>query len=936
MVEIREIKKQEFKRASFHSHIKGLGLRNGKALFKADGMVGQIEAREAAGLIVEMIKQGKMSGKGVLIVGPPGTGKCVAPETPIILDNGEIKSAEEIFNEYKNEGIIIKDDGEETIIELPSKRLNVLSLDKDLKIKVAEVRYLYRKRFYGNLIEIKTSSGRKVLVSEEHPLLIANGDGFEFKKAKEIKVGDFVAVPRILNTCYDIQKLIEIYNKIYEMEKVFTNYHTARLLVSQGYCYLSMDNPLDYNRETIGKWILHEIPSHYTSNAEGFIYRENEKYSRAKSIKIPDISENYKELAEFLAFIIAESDIYLRRNTYLRFHNKNVKLIKRFKELSKKLFGLEPKISKNKKGVYIARLYSLSLLKFLEILGIKPNSKSREKRIPQIILIAPKEVKRVFLRTFFECKGNVDDRCIEIITSSRDIANSLLYLLLNFGIVGRMEEKKVKGKVYYRILIYGEFLRIFAKEIGFISDKKNKKLKELIEKSSNTKQSAWKYESGKINISRRKFQEIASKLENDELKIITNSDIFWDKVESIRKVEYNGYIYDFSVPETQTFIGGFGGIILHNTAIAIAMARELGEGVPFVELTASEIYSAEIKKTEVLMQAIRRAIGVRVVERRTVYEGVVRELKIRRVKNPYNPYYYLPREATITLETKDDALSLSVGQEIATQLINLGVRKGDVIWIDADTGRVHKVGRARGEKKYDIDISSVEIPSGRVKKEKEIINTFTLHDLDYSLLLQKASITSLFGFLSEREIGKEIRETVDEEVKKLVQQGKASIVPGLLFIDDAHMLDIEVYSFLTRAMESDLSPIFVLATNRGITKIRGTDIESPHGMPLDLLDRLLIIKTKPYTEEEIREIIKIRAEEEDVELSEDALEELVKIGVETSLRHATQLIWPAKIIANREGRNIIKREDVVKVKGLFIDVKESVEYVKQFEEKFLR
>ncbi len=372
------------------------------------------------------------------------------------------------------------------------------------------------------------------------------------------------------------------------------------------------------------------------------------------------------------------------------------------------------------------------------------------------------------------------------------------------------------------------------------------------------------------------------------------------------------------------------------TAIAIAMARELGEGVPFVELTASEIYSAEVKKTEVLMQAIRRAIGVRVVEKKTVYEGVVRELKIRRVKNPYNPYYYIPREATITLETKEDALTLSVGQEIASQLINLGIRKGDVIWIDADTGRIHKAGRAKGEKKYDIDVYSVEIPSGRVKKEKEIINTFTLHDLDYSLLLQKASITSLFGFLSEREISKEIRETVDEEVKKLVQKGKASIVPGLLFIDDAHMLDIEVYSFLTRAMESDLSPIFVLATNRGVTKIRGTDLEAPHGMPLDLLDRLLIIKTKPYSEDEIREIIKIRAEEEEANLDENALQELVKIGVRTSLRHATQLIWPAKIIANREGRDLITKEDIKRVSNLFIDIKESVEYVKQFEEMFLK
>ena len=32
------------------------------------------------------------------------------------------------------------------------------------------------------------------------------------------------------------------------------------------------------------------------------------------------------------------------------------------------------------------------------------------------------------------------------------------------------------------------------------------------------------------------------------------------------------------------------------------------------------------------------------------------------------------------------------------------------------------------------------------------------------------------------------------------------------------MLDIECFSFLNRALESDMSPILIMATNRGITK----------------------------------------------------------------------------------------------------------------------
>ena len=57
-------------------------------------------------------------------------------------------------------------------------------------------------------------------------------------------------------------------------------------------------------------------------------------------------------------------------------------------------------------------------------------------------------------------------------------------------------------------------------------------------------------------------------------------------------------------------------------------------------------------------------------------------------------------------------------------------------------------------------------------------------------------------------------------------------------------------------------------------------------MPLDLLDRLLIINTKPYTEEEIREILQIRCEEEDVEMTEEAKELLTQIGLQTTLRYS--------------------------------------------------
>ncbi len=377
------------------------------------------------------------------------------------------------------------------------------------------------------------------------------------------------------------------------------------------------------------------------------------------------------------------------------------------------------------------------------------------------------------------------------------------------------------------------------------------------------------------------------------------------------------------------------------TALAIGIARELGYDTPFVNLSAAEVFSLEIKKTEFLTRALRRGVGFRLREKRKVYEGVVRKLDYRFGKNPYNPYAQIPVAATITLATKQEEKTLRVPQEIAQQLAEANIEAGDVIWIDEETGRVFVQGKTEeeGGETYDIYVrKKIEVPSGPVYKDKEITRYFTCHDLDVINARQQGLISMLmFGTAGEeKEIPLEVRKSVDEFITKSVNEGRGEIIPGVIFIDDAHMLDIETWAFLARAMESELSPILVFATNRGITKIRGTEIESPHGIPLDMLDRLIIIKTRFYTEEETKEIIKIRAKEEKIELSEEAINYLAKLGVEYSLRYSVQLLSPSFIRAKEMGRKRVEKEDVEYAKKLFISTKESVEYVKELEKYFLR
>lgn len=149
------------------------------------------------------------------------------------------------------------------------------------------------------------------------------------------------------------------------------------------------------------------------------------------------------------------------------------------------------------------------------------------------------------------------------------------------------------------------------------------------------------------------------------------------------------------------------------------------------------------------------------------------------------------------------------------------------------------------------------------------------------------------------------------------------------------MLDIECFSFLNRALEDDMAPVVIMASNRGITNIRGTKYKSPHGIPVDLLDRMLIISTNPYEEKEIKEILKIRCQEEDVEMTDDAKDVLTRIGVETSLRYSIHLITAANLVARKRKAPAVDVQDIKRVYSLFLDEKRSVQYLKDFQDQYM-
>lgn len=118
MVQISEVKgNSRENRTAAHTHIRGLGLRpDGTPEVSGDGFIGQAAAREACGVVVDLIKAKKMAGRAVLLAGGPGTGKTAlalavsqelgtkVPFCPIVgseVYSAEVKKTEALMENFR-------------------------------------------------------------------------------------------------------------------------------------------------------------------------------------------------------------------------------------------------------------------------------------------------------------------------------------------------------------------------------------------------------------------------------------------------------------------------------------------------------------------------------------------------------------------------------------------------------------------------------------------------------------------------------------------------------------------------------------------------------------------------------------------------------------------------------------------------------------------
>jgi len=147
----------------------------------------------------------------------------------------------------------------------------------------------------------------------------------------------------------------------------------------------------------------------------------------------------------------------------------------------------------------------------------------------------------------------------------------------------------------------------------------NKDRGELIKKSRESGNLMRAYETNIINLSRNRLNETANTLNSNELKILANSDVYWDEIVDIQEIYYDGYIYDLTVEDNHTYIAGkYGGIIVSNCSgtlhansadEAILRLTSPPMNVPKIMLTALDfiINQQRIRRAG---KTVRRILGI--------------------------------------------------------------------------------------------------------------------------------------------------------------------------------------------------------------------------------------------------------------------------------------------------------------------------------------
>jgi len=478
--------------------------------------------------------------------------------------------------------------------------IEVFSMDDKGKIKLAKPSSFIRHKVNKKLFEIELSSGRKIKVTGDHSLFNLNDNKISKVKCSELKLGDFIATPRVIN--YDGNK--KIFDLTFSLDKfedfMIRGTPIKKIMLKYGKELVKNKNNRKHYRDysimpvSTFKNVLNKIDESDKHLLE-IVPKRGNVHGRKP---LPLIINIGGEISTLAGMWLADG-CYDKKSIIISDPNKESwDVIRNFA----KKYNLSVKLhSDNVSAMINSKAWKTF---FEEVLELKGDAYT--KKIPGWIFDLEKRLVSQLLKGYFSGDGYVSKDEVKVKSSSHQLLKDVQTLLLRFEIPLRIGWKLREDKTYESRISSVKFLKIFEKEINFIQEYKSRDLNLLckrdihdvsdvvpLKKNSylNLKhligdrlknlltKNSWKSWQGtykKANIGRNYLSSLVGYINinnifsltmtEEEVEDIINlaeNDLFWDKVSSVKEIEHDGYVYDLSVPGNESFVCN--NVIAHNT-----------------------------------------------------------------------------------------------------------------------------------------------------------------------------------------------------------------------------------------------------------------------------------------------------------------------------------------------------------------------------------
>ncbi len=563
---------------------------------------------------------------------------------------------------------IIEDDSIQDAIVENDEGIRIPSMTKAWKTEWKEPSHFIRHWVKKDLLKITLKSGRTVEVTPDHSLFSLNEEGkIVAISGNEIKTGTWLATPRQLD--WQGQKVkFRLQEHLKAFEGCFVKSIEIKPILQEAKAVLRTR----FNKQVISHAIKkNSVRVEMLAQLQAF--PETGWISSRLGTKIPLEIEIDEDLACFVGLWLADG-CYDKNSVLMSVVEPEAR--KTIEHVAER-FGVKPKMHSD--GITIM-LNSKPLKQFFErVLELQGNAFT--KKMPSWIFTLEKPLAAAVLRGYFSGDGWVRKNDIAIRSSSKQLLQDTRTLLLRFGIPLRVKWNLMKDKTFEARVSGTVFLKKFVESVGFTIDKKTlaaekwrtatshdvsdviplpkhfyKEIKKArkVEVGKTITYKSWKttrYRNN--NIGRNTLQAVISKYEDQlsaQFSELAFNDLFWDPVENIERKPFEGFVYDFSVPENESFVCN--NIVCHNTRelllpdflhwVPMTTREATAEGKGSVEMLDLLVNSLRMRPDRIIVGEVRRQREAEVMFEGmhtghsvyTTFHANTAEETIRRMTNP--------------------------------------------------------------------------------------------------------------------------------------------------------------------------------------------------------------------------------------------------------------------------------------------------------------